>query len=91
MKYSLLDFWTTFESVRFRFWITFESVRFSILDNFRISPFSILDNFRISPFFDFGQFSNQSVFELFSPNGLSNEIARNDKAIEVRSEIIRTG
>ena len=79
MKYSLLDFWTTFESVRFRFWTTFESVRFSI--------FGQLSN---QSAFDFGQLSNQSIFELFSPNGLSNEIARNDKAIEVRSEIIRT-
>ena len=32
----------------------------------------------------------QSVFGLISPNFLSNEIARKDKAIEIRSEIIRT-
>ena len=46
---------------------------------------------------EMGRFPNQildtflqSEFGLISPNCLSNEIARKDKAIEIRSEIIRT-
>ena len=39
---------------------------------------------------DFGHFSFQSKFGLISPNGIANEIALKDKAIEVRREIIRT-
>ena len=63
---------------------------FSILDNFRISPFSILNNFRISPFFDFWTTFESVRFRTIQSKWLSNEIARNDKAIEVISEIIRT-
>ena len=39
---------------------------------------------------DFGQIHDQSKFWIISPNWVANENSRIDKAIEVRSEIIRT-
>ena len=38
----------------------------------------------------FGQLQNQSEFSRMSPNEIANDFLEEDKAIEVRSEIIRT-